>query len=165
MRRQAGLPRSCGLQAHDQSGSPCLPAHHPLFLRLPTDLVHAHAASGRAAFLPVGTPTNNLPGQPAGWTSAADPFAGYEQLVAAPLPAVRSATSRPPRRRGALGLDRGALDGLSGADDAHLEGATLDDAHLERTILDGANLEGAVATLSTSWPRDFDWKDAKVRMR
>ena len=30
-----GSPRSCGIQAHDQTGPPCLPAHHPPLLRSP----------------------------------------------------------------------------------------------------------------------------------
>jgi uncharacterized protein YjbI with pentapeptide repeats len=47
---------------------------------------------------------------------------------------------------------------------AHLKGAYLIGAHLEEAWLYGANLEGAQATLSTLWPSDFNWKDAKVHM-
>jgi uncharacterized protein YjbI with pentapeptide repeats len=47
----------------------------------------------------------------------------------------------------------------------NLEGARLDDAHLEGAkVLADAYLEGAEVTPSTSWPKDFNWKDANVRM-
>jgi hypothetical protein len=76
-------------------------------------------------------------------------------------------------------LQRAALRGdhLEGADLRHtnLQGADLSGAHLEGALLDGANLlnarlkdaglKGVQATADTIWPRDFDWKTARVELR
>ena len=44
-------------------------------------LIDAHAADGDAGFLPIGTPTNNLPGTRSGWTSQPAAFTDYESVV------------------------------------------------------------------------------------
>jgi hypothetical protein len=65
-------------------------------------------------------------------------------------------------------LERANLQGahLEGAHlyNAYLAGASLSGAHLAGAYLGGAHLEDASATPSTSWPKDFEWKDARVHM-
>ena len=61
------------------------------------DLLSAHAATDRVAFVPQGTPTNNVDGRASGWTSAPDIFAAYERVVAPgcrPAPRPRPASTR-----------------------------------------------------------------------
>jgi hypothetical protein len=65
-------------------------------------------------------------------------------------------------------LDLARLQGAY-LEDTHLEGATLIEAHLEGAYLafahlEGATLEDAMADAATSWPSDFDWQGAGVRM-
>jgi uncharacterized protein YjbI with pentapeptide repeats len=59
-------------------------------------------------------------------------------------------------------LERAVLDGayLDQAElfQADLKGAVLHRAHLEGAILGSTELDGAVASASTRWPNEFDWR-------
>jgi uncharacterized protein YjbI with pentapeptide repeats len=59
-------------------------------------------------------------------------------------------------------LERAVLDGayLDQAElfQADLRGAVLHRAHLEGAILGSTELDGAVASASTRWPNEFDWR-------
>ena len=87
------------------------------------DLLTAHAASGRVAFLAQGTPTNNLTNLPSGWSSSPDVYAGYDQVITpapapAPIsaiPALRGGTTDGATFEAALGLPNGMTAGLDGA--------------------------------------------------
>ena len=87
------------------------------------DLLSAHAATDRVAFVPQGTPTNNADGRASGWTSAPDIFAAYERVVApgaaaAPatgVDALRGGADNATTAAAALGLASDALVGLDNA--------------------------------------------------
>ena len=87
------------------------------------DLLSAHAATDRVAFVPQGTPTNNADGRASGWTSAPDIFAAYERVVGAgpaPAPAtgvdaLRGGADNATTAAAALGLAPDALVGLDNA--------------------------------------------------
>ena len=89
------------------------------------DLLSAHAATDRVAFLAQGTPTNNVAGRASGWTSAPDIFAAYARVVGLPDGAAGAAATGIDALCGgadnattaatALGLSSDALAGLDGA--------------------------------------------------
>ncbi len=87
------------------------------------DLLSAHAANDRVAFLAQGTPTNNLTDQASGWTASGEVFAGYDRVVSPP------ATTWPPAQGSALrggGVDGDAFEaalGLPSGVTAGLDGA------------------------------------------
>ncbi len=86
------------------------------------DLLMAHAARDRAAFVPQGSPTNQLADRPSAWSSSPDIFEAYERLVgaAAPAPAtgvsaLRGGADNATTLEAALGLPGGLLGGLDAA--------------------------------------------------
>lgn len=89
------------------------------------DLLGGHLAAGDAAFVPVGTPTNNLQAAASGWSSRPDIFAGYDQAVGEPAEdeepitgALRGEPGTTATRAlgAALGLPPAALAGLPASD-------------------------------------------------
>ena len=87
------------------------------------ELLTAHAANDRVAFLAQGTPTNNLTDQPSGWSTTTDVFAGYDQVITPPVAAaapstvsaLRGGTADGTAFETALGLPAGLTAGFDGA--------------------------------------------------
>lgn len=87
------------------------------------DLLTAHAAADRFALVAQGTATNNLTDSPAGWSSTADLFAGYDRVVnpAAPpavdsgVAALHGGAADGPILEAALGLPAGLTANVDGA--------------------------------------------------
>ena len=88
------------------------------------DLLTRHASLDNLALVAQGTATNNLTDRPSGWTSEADPYAGYRRLLDptvvpppldAAVPVLHGGATDGDILEAALGLE-GVTPGLAGAD-------------------------------------------------